>query len=54
MIWTLATKMTSFCFPENVLVLSLLGLELGLGLRLELVETRFRSNVHSGKVTRSL
>jgi len=39
-IWTLAQKMTSFCFPENVCAL---GLELGLGLRLELTEKRLNT-----------
>jgi len=45
-IWTLARKMTSFRFSENVFALEL---ELGL----ELAEICFWSNVHSGNCARS-
>jgi len=49
-IWTLAQKMTSFCFPENLFCFRL-------GLRLKLTKIRsntFLANVHSGNCPRSL
>jgi len=48
----LVRKMTSFRFPDKVVVVYFCALGLVLELRLE-IGLRFRSNVHSGRCTRS-